>query len=440
MKSFNQFMNEADIRKNPAVSPEYLSSLDKRGEANAQELERKHGMGMGKLMTAVREVQSIQRGHEKEIEDLTYKVVMEKYGEILGETQLDIKIPRDPREIQNMMSSSKNQDQHNYTEIEDEATKTAINKRKILNMIAQGEAINSRLLLMSDSNFDGLREIFGEEKARRMVDLLVTITDICSARDWRIPEEVGAAMIENGGAISGASKIEWDNSGDSDDSEEGDNEEQSDSATIIIRGIDQATLFHEAVKGIYGLINQGGLAHLDDATIQKVFMNTDTPRDEVQDLKRAKLTAADLRDFINTFPESESIPNFREYVWGKMVDAQVLSDQAFLGLMKHIFDASPLYRNPAANEPSYTEAEKEAAKDSMTRARIIVGKLINLIKSELEEWESGEEDDDYREFTATLPDRDESQLSQAEINKRIDAALDAMDFEEVRRLSQYLNE
>jgi uncharacterized protein YpiB (UPF0302 family) len=76
----------------------------------------------------------------------------------------------------------------------------------------------------------------------------------------------------------------------------------------------------------------------------------------------------------------------------------------------------------------------------MTRARIIVGKLINLIKSELEEWESGEEDDDYREFTATLPDRDESQLSQAEINKRIDAALDAMDFEEVRRLSQYLNE
>lgn len=440
MKSFNQFMNEADIRKNPAVSPEYLSSLDKRGEANAQELERKHGMGMGKLMTAVREVQSIQRGHEKEIEDLTYKVVMEKYGEILGETQLDIKIPRDPREMQSMMSNGKNQDQSNYKEIEDDATKAAINKRKILNMIAQGEAINSRLLLMSDSNFDGLREIFGEEKARRMVDLLVTITDICSARDWRIPEEVGAAMIENGGAISGASKIEWDNSDDSDDSEEGGDEDQSDSATIIIRGIDQATLFHEAVKGIYGLINQGGLAHLDDETIQKVFMNTDTPRDEVQDLKRAKLTAADLRDFINTFPESESIPNFREYVWGKMVDAQVLSDQAFLGLMKHIFDASPLYRNPAANEPSYTEAEKEAAKDSMTRARIIVGKLINLIKSELEEWESEEEDDDYREFTATLPDRDESQLSQAEINKRIDAALDAMDFEEVRRLSQYLNE
>ena len=184
-------------------------------------------MGMGKLMTAVREVQSIQRGHEKEIEDLTYKVVMEKYGEILGETQLDIKIPRDPREMQSMMSNSKNQDQTKYKEIEDDATKAAINKRKILNMIAQGEAINSRLLLMSDSNFDGLREIFGEEKARRMVDLLVTITDICSARDWRIPEEVGAAMIENGGAISGASKIEWDYSGDSDDSEEGDNEEQS---------------------------------------------------------------------------------------------------------------------------------------------------------------------------------------------------------------------
>ena len=40
MKRFEQFMqglNEADIRKNPAVSPEYLADLNRRAEANAQE-------------------------------------------------------------------------------------------------------------------------------------------------------------------------------------------------------------------------------------------------------------------------------------------------------------------------------------------------------------------------------------------------------------------
>lgn len=452
MKSFNQFMNEADIRKNPAISPEYLASLDKRAEASAREIEQKYGQDMVTLMRSVREVQMMQRGKENQIEELTRSVLIEQYGEILGETELDIKIPTGPNEIKNIMKQDQEDqdDLPSFKEVEDDSTKAAINKRKILNTIAQGEAINSKLMLMSDANFDGLSQIFGEANARKMIDLLVKITEICNARDWRIPEEVGAAMIEQGDSLAGVSKIEWKpksadtKSDDNSDSDQEEFQDQEDEEThsdevpvIVIRGLDQAMLFHEAVKGIYGLINQGGLAHLDDETISKVFMNTDTAQDEVQDLKRAKLTAADLRDFIQSFPELDDMPNGREYVWGKMIDATVLPDQDFLELMKLIFDSAPLYRIKSDNEPEYSETEIDLANQSMPRAKSIVQNLIKLIQQELAEWADSQ---DEPEFSVDIPTRDESELSKSEIQKMIDAALDARDFEEVRRLSQYMEE
>jgi hypothetical protein len=401
MKTFEQFkieINEADIRQNPAVSPEYLSDLNRRAEANAQAIEQRFGRDMGALMRAVHEVQSIQRGKEKELEDLTQRIIMNQYGSILGEVELDIQIPRGPREMKAQMKAhEEEQDLEIPTvkDLEDEATQTAVHKRKILNMIAQGEAINSKLMLMSEENVAGLTDLFGEANAKRMVDNLVKITEICNARDWRIPEEVGARMIEQGDALSGVSRVEWkpkkEKEADEEESEEtGSEEEMADSTPrIIIMGMDQAMLFHEAVKGIYGLINQGGLAHLDDQAIRTVFLNADTAQDEVQDLKRAKLTAADLRDFLNQFPEIEKMENGREYVWGKMIDASVLPDTEFLDLMKNIFEASPIFRE--GSEPS------EKAREAMVRAKAVVQRLIRMIQDELDEyeaamrdWESGE--------------------------------------------------
>jgi hypothetical protein len=401
MKTFEQFkkqINEADIRKNPAVSPEYLADLNRRAEANAQEVERRFGRDMGELMRAVREVQSIQRGKEKQLEDLTRQVVMNQYGSILGDVELDIRIPTGPREMKAQMKAHEEEndlEMPTVKDLENEDTKAAINKRKILNMIAQGEAINSKLMLMSEENMTGLTSLFGEERAQRMVNNLVKITEICNARDWRIPEEVAARMIEQGDALSGVSRIEWkpkqkEESGEEEQEEMGSEEEmEGTTPRIIILGMDQAMLFHEAVKGIYGLINQGGLAHLDDQAIQTVFLNTDTPGDEAQDLKRAKLTAADLRDFLNQFPEIERMENGREYVWGKMIDASVLPDSEFLELMKNIFDASPAFRE--GSEPS------ERAQAAMVKAKVVVQKLIRMIQDELDEyeaamrdWESGE--------------------------------------------------
>lgn len=460
-------MNEADIKGNPAVSPDYLASLNKRAEASAREIEQKLGREMGSLMRFVMEVQSMQKGKEKQLEDLTRAVIEEQYGSILGETELDIRIPTNPREMKQKMDQEKPEDQDNdmpsFKEIDDEDTKTAIHKRKILNMIAQGEAINSKKMLMGETNMAGLTELFGEERASRMVDLLIKITDICNARDWRIPEEVGAAMIENGNAISGISKIEWKPKEEKEDDETPkeyeetpEEDHESDTAKLIILGLDQAMLFHEAVKAIYGLINQGGLAHLDDETIAKVFMNADTPQDEVQDLKRGKLTAADLRDFIQSFPEVETIDNGREYVWGKMIDATVVPDAKFLELMQLIFTAAPVYRQVGETEPQYTEEETSAAREAMSKAKVIVQKLIRLIQDELAEWEDsmnqsdyeyGDDDDDYgdssfdyamdNDFKSDAPSQE---MSQSDIQDLIDQALDRRDFTEVERLSKLLKE
>ena len=457
MKSFKQFLTEADIKGNPAISPEYLNSLNQRAEQSARQIEAKYGRDMGSLMRAVGQVQMMQRGKEKQLADLTKKVILEQYGTILGETELDIRIPTDQREMKQKMDQEKPEDQEmpSFKEIEDEDTKTAIHKRKILNMIAQGEAINSKKMLLGDTNMDGLIELFGEANAKKMVELLVMITDICNARDWRIPEEVGARMIEMGNGLSGVSKIEWKPA--KPESEEDQEEEETETPaedsqttpTLIILGLDQAMLFHEAIKAIYGLINQGGLAHLDDETIAKVFMNTETPRDEVQDLKRAKLTAADLREFIQSFPEVDDIENGREYVWGKMIDANLVPDREFLGLMNLIFTAAPAYRELAEGEPPYSEAEIVAAADAMHAAQIKVRKLIQIIKQELKDWQDSvdaanyedpyaEDDQDFPSYQAEEPaDREPDQ---AEIQELIDKALDRRDFKEVERLSMMLKE
>ena len=447
-------MNEADIKGNPAVSPEYLASLNKRAEASAREIEQKYGRDMMNLMRFVMEVQSMQRGKEKQIEALTRRVIEEQYGSILGETELDIRIPTNPREMKQKMDQEKSEDQDmpTFKEIEDEDTKIAIHKRKILNMIAQGEAINSKKMLLSDTNMDGLTELFGKDPAEKMADLLIKITDICNARDWRIPEEVAASMIEQGGSLSGVSKIEWKpNEPKSDDSEETQNDEEgseedhsTDTAKLIILGMDQAMLFHEAVKAIYGLINQGGLAHLDDETIAKVFMNADTARDEAQDLKRAKLTAADLRDFIQSFPELNDIENGREYVWGKMIDASVLTDSEFLNLMNMIFTSAPEYRTLKAGEPEYTQNEIDAARKAYPIARKKVQDIIDLILQELSDWKASQEEPYGSEYEEPgqadfdiAPSRS-SEPSRAEIQDMIDQALDRRDFAEVERLSKLL--
>lgn len=457
MKSFSQYLAEADFTKNPAVSPEYLKSLSQRGDQMVKDITAKHGAQMGSLMRAVNEVRRIQNGKERELEKLATDIILDEYGSILGDTKLDIRIP-EPKEMGKEMKATKMKmpepEEAKLKIIGNETRINAIHKRKILNTIAQGEAINSKRMLAGPMAEDGLTKLFGEADAKLMISSLLLITDICNARDWNIPEEVAARMMETDSSLSGSSTIKWDKpkpiekpedwSPDNDKESEEDGEE-TDQATLVILGRDLAMLFHEAVKAIIGLINQGGLAHLSEDDVRAVFMNTDTVRDEAQDLKRGALTAADLRDFLNTFNQITEMQNGREYVWGKMIDATVIPDKEFLALMKDIFNSAPLYKT----EIKYSDADTESAKPAMARAQQVITKLIALIQKELSDWEESNrenyQDSDYNEpadMDNNFPSNTEidldKPLTNREIQDKIDLALDAGDFTEVDRLAKLL--
>ena len=458
MKSFSQYLAEADFTKNPAVSPEYLKSLSQRGDQMVKDITAKHGAQMGSLMRAVNEVRRIQNGKERELEKLATDIILDEYGSILGDTKLDIRIP-EPKEMGKEMKATKMkmpepEEAPKLKIIGNETRINAIHKRKILNTIAQGEAINSKRMLAGPMATDGLTELFGEADANQMISSLLLITDICNARDWNIPEEVAARMMETDSALSGSSTIKWDKPkpiekpedwSPDDDKESEEDGEETDQATLVILGLDLAMLFHEAVKAIIGLINQGGLAHLSEDDVRAVFMNTDTVRDEAQDLKRGALTAADLRDFLNTFNEITEMQNGREYVWGKMIDATVITDKDFLVLMKDIFNSAPLYKT----EIKYSDADTASAKPAMARAQQVITKLIALIQKELSDWEESNKEN-YQEADYNEPaDMDNNSPSNTEINldkplttreiqDKIDLALDAGDFTEVDRLAKLL--
>lgn len=458
MKSFSQYLAEADFTKNPAVSPEYLKSLSQRGDQMVKDITAKHGAQMGSLMRAVNEVRRIQNGKERELEKLATDIILDEYGYILGDTNLDIRIP-EPKEMGKEMKATKMkmpepEEVSKLKIIGNETRINAIHKRKLMNTIAQGEAINSKRMLAGPMATDGLVKLFGEADAKQMISSLLLITDICNARDWNIPEEVAARMMETDSSLSGSSTIKWDKPkpiekpedwSPDDDKESEEDGEETDQATLVILGLDLAMLFHEAVKAIIGLINQGGLAHLSEDDVRAVFMNTDTVRDEAQDLKRGALTAADLRDFLNTFNEITEMQNGREYVWGKMIDATVIPDKDFLVLMKDIFNSAPLYKT----EIKYSDSDTASAKPAMARAQQVITRLIALIQKELSDWEESNrenyQDSDYNEpadMGNNSPSNTEINLDKPlttrEIQDKIDLALDAGDFTEVDRLAKLL--
>ncbi|KAB2643440.1 MAG: hypothetical protein DVB29_05770 [Verrucomicrobia bacterium] len=172
-------------------------------------------------------------------------------------------------------------------------------------------------------------------------------------------------------------------------------------------------------------------------------MNADTAEDEAQDLKRAKITAADLRDFLNQFPEVSQMENGREYVWGKMIDANVLPDTQFLELMKNIFDASPLFREGETATPEATAA--------MAKAKAVVQKIIRMIQEELDEyekamkdWEMGQEDESeegedsgdlYAQLGISKPGAESKPKNELEkLQAELDQAIDDEDYVKAAKL------
>jgi len=330
-------------------------------------------------------------------------------------------------------------------ELKDSNIISEIQKRKIANNITQGEAKNTKLCLNLPEVRDGLTRILGQEKGTEYKELLNKITEIAGFFDWQIPMEVQLEMwTRDKSGFSGSVSVEWvsdkeentedlaqkvlgDLENDTEVPEEAEEIFEQTAPTINALGTDFAMLLHETIKGIYELIASVAIPD-DEETAETIIMNTDTLADEIEDLRYGPEIAADLRDFINEFPETADIPNLREHVFGKMM---AMDAKDFLNLMYMIL-----------NEDS--------------RAKPVVQEFVDEISEEINRYELGQagidNDDDYepgeeygeitgRASTQTEPEEvDYSELSKREIEKLIDKALDDKDYDTVRDLSKYLKE
>ena len=447
IKSFHQKLEEASLQGNPGIPGEggkkgtYLSDVEAKAEERNRELQRTHGREIPQFMSLVSRAKAIQRGHEKELEDLAELAIRAMYGSILDEVELKIKFPK-ADEIKKSMEKVQPEapEMPQLKELKDAGVISEIHKRKIANNITQGEAKNTKLMLNLPEVTDGLYSILGREVGNEYKDLLNKITEIAGFFDWAIPMEVQKEMWERDkSGFSGSVKVEWQTPEDAKENEENaqdildqlmdtdelpkeETEELFDQTTptIYALGTDFAMLLHETVKGIYELIAANAIPD-DEESAQLVISNTDSLADEIEDLRYGPEIAADLRDFINEFQKGSDIENIREHVFGKLM---LMPAPEFLELMFKILSDDP-------------EAKKE------------MQAIIDEIAEEMNKYELGaagiDTNDDETDLglpaaAAEPEDVDYASMAKRDIEKLIDQALDARDFDRVRELSKYINE
>lgn len=84
-----------------------------------------------------------------------------------------------------------------------------IEKRKLINLIIQGEAKNTKHILQMPEVREGLNRILGEQKGRDLFNSLNTIAKSADKMDWLIPTEQRGAQMSHGSAFGGSVDVEW---------------------------------------------------------------------------------------------------------------------------------------------------------------------------------------------------------------------------------------
>lgn len=480
MKSFKKFLEEVTIKGNPGIPNEgdkkpgdknYLSDLERDAKdrlgvrgANPREI-------IPKLMQLIEQSKVLCRGKKEKIEKLAYDIIQNNFGHILEGVELDIKLLDDGKEVSDFMQEEEeeNGEMPNFQEIKDKEVINKIHKAKIGNNIIQGEAKNTKHILHTEDVRKGIEEIFGND-FEEIFKIWDNISKLADKMDWIIPIEIKADMMEQAPeGMAGAVKVDWEEKDEEEKDEEdfaekilkdlskGDDdydddlsEEFEDMKPVIkARGIDFPMLLHETVKGIYELIAavsqpDEGSSEKEIKDAQTVKLNVSSFEDEAEDFRTGPEIASDFRDFINESPGSSYVENIRAFVFGKMMDKNYMTSKEFLKLFRGILNKTD-------------EARKKV--DSMVKE--IVDELKKFDVGEVighEDTEDGVNHDalginkddkvDYKAMGMDEPEDDNndnesedySKLSQKEVQDRIDNALDTGNFEEVKKLSEFLKE
>lgn len=473
MRNFSQFIKEeVTIKGNTGIPGEgkdksekdYLKSVERRArqklgtpnEEDPRRFSRATIQIIEEMMEIMKKSAVSIRGKEDELEDLAKRIISSEYGSILDNVELDIKIIR-PGDVKKFMDEEQEEcEMPSYQLLKDPEIKKEVDKRKIINNITQGEAKNTKRIMSLPEVKDELKRIFGEAKGEELHKDWMRMTDLADKMDWIVPVDIKGDMMEQAPeGMAGACSVKWPDKKDDAESDKlaedvlkaiendediSDNEDVeelfSDGNPIIkARGVDFPMLLHETVKGIYELIAAAGIPE-DKRTAEIVIMNTSSFEDEAEEFRYGPEIAADIRDFINKSDNLDKYPNIREHFFGVLVR---MEKDEFLHLVKSILMDTP-------------EARKK------------VNEMIEGIISELDKYEyetaMGDDDNDDEKYgddtdEFVLPNAaekevtvekekeevvDYSKMSQFELNKLVDDALDAGDMEKVKELSKYLKE
>ena len=370
------------------------------------------------------------------------------------------------------------QEEENPEEVEELTNKDvamAIDKKKILNMITQGEGKATKdIIKFSEVVETGLREILGDSY-RELLDIWVKTSEVAHKLDWAVSDKAKGSMMKNmPGGLAGAVDLTWENA-TSRFNKIHLLTENTDFNKIVIRayGIDFPMLLHESIKGIY-LLLQSSAIKKDDEIAEEIKRATSSFKDESQDFKYGVVAQNMFRDFINACKDANKYTQMRARVFAQLaVDKDRggrYTDEEFLEITKSLFSVfdSKIEAGKTSfviNQERFTSSK---AKSEIEKVVADIVRAEDEYRDELNKWEmeqrfghnepesQGEGDEqDYPEQgeesqsdidrlvrqSLEKPEQEdsESELTKREIQELIDDALDAENYKEVERLAKLPN-
>ena len=373
MPKINNFksFNEARLRDNSALDPDYIDRIKSEEEAEAHRKIRSGEVTHpSQIIPMVQDLMQMQGGElrmtmmgpmpvwndrdkKEQIEQLARDIIDDQYGRLIEALNItmDIKLV-DMDELKSMKDSDEMTEEPDpeIEETEDEDFKLDVDKRKIANVITQGSAKNThRLIHLHKDKIDEIDD--------RLFNLMDNLIKAQETAEWTMPEQEGAGkMIKQ--FMNGYTSTKFED-GDEEEVEEkvseldvdklinGDEGEMSEleenfedytgKIKVTARAIDLTVLLHESVKGIYEVLSSPSLPSEyelgSEEKATNIMLNTDTLEDEFEDLRYGPRIRQDLLSFVNSNDKVNKIDDGFEYVWGAMVS---LKSGNFLALIKDI--------------------------------------------------------------------------------------------------------
>jgi hypothetical protein len=441
MKSFSQFLKEEiDLKGNTGIPDNLTTNADRQARKNlgveidSRASEQQIGPQLGRLVSQgmdfmfqgipPQQIMAMFQGRGPvpqqledkyiKLEQLAKKIILDQYSEILDASEkpivLDIKMLRPGKQVSSEIPEMKDVPSFpSQEEINDPELRKAVDKKKILNVINQGEAKATKNIIKDKSIVEeGFTEIFGNNW-ETIYNIWLQTTDMANKLDWASPIEIKSKMMKDAQEfMAGSCQVKWEKDEDEEDAQEEAQEEENsyqdedgtvmtgdqedfDKITIKAVGIDFPMLIHEAVKGIWSLIKSGAIKE-DEELAKLIGQNTSSFEDESQDFRYGVSMQAMFRDFINACKDSDKYSQMRLRVYGKLAldkdRGGDFTDGEFLEITKDIFSTFDLVEEQ--NLEFVLNEEKFNASFAKRKIEGIISNIVTAEKEyeqELSKWE-----------------------------------------------------